>query len=184
MPRPPCYTFSWKTRKNLILDQFSLSTHFGCSKVPCFHSHALLILYFFSYACLFSLRLISDHRLWDSDQHMCPQLKNLFCERRFIIAVGIIETIWQTAVKDTVSGNQNPRAPETRFISLLAVPTVLTPRRKKKSDKLGGALSWLLVKERYPQENQIIYTHCYKQTNSTLWLSQKWKMFWDYFPSL
>ena len=64
--------------------------------------------------------LLNDHRPRGSDHHMGPELKDLFSERRFLIAVGISEsdteaTIWQTAAMVCDAGNKCPTAPETRW---------------------------------------------------------------------
>lgn len=78
---------------------------------------------------------------------MDPELKDLFSERRFLIAVGISEsdteaTIWQTAAMVYDAGNKHTMAPETRWDKCMGPShTSSPPEQSSKSISLRGVPS-------------------------------------------
>lgn len=91
------------TQYPVFAHYFLFSTYFGSSRrpIPSF----FFFFFIFSHLSAFSLepRLLNDHRPRGSDHHMSLELKDLFSERRFLIADGISESGVQAP-----SGRQPP----------------------------------------------------------------------------
>lgn len=118
-----CWVGRWGWTQFLTGHYFPFSTRAGSSKIKYYSSPFFTGMSHLTVLSIcFSLEsgLLNDHRPRGSDHHMGPELKDLFSERRFLIAVGISEsdteaTIWQTAATVCDAGNKHPTAPETRW---------------------------------------------------------------------
>lgn len=167
---PCCWFVCWMGRQGwtgfLTGHYFPFSTHAGSSKIKYYSSPFFTGMSHLTVLSIcFSLEsgLLNDHRPRGSDHHMGPELKDLFSERRFLIAVGISEsdteaTIWQAAAMVCDAGNKHPTAPETRWDKCIGPShTSSSLEQSSKSSSLRGVPSWFFMKERHFQVNKILW---------------------------